>query len=294
MITASGEATIGLLERPLPFFNPKKKEDFSIFQPDPETVKQVIKGSLVYAKYMVESHKKLFPNSQPEYFEMCGGAVVFVSPTSPLTQLIGFGVTQPVLPEDIAFLKKYFQDRGVPLRIRVTQFTHPSLFECFAGRKYKTTDFTFMLSRTVEKDFIPTRHPNIEVRPIENEQLWVKTFADGHCDGKLDEQTEQLARTLFHAAGSQVLGAWVDGEIAGVAMLSSTGGVEVLNAACTLPAFRNRGIQKAFIEHRLAIAAKHGSNLAMTRVSPGSTSHRNYMKLGFHIGYFTMLLEELD
>ena len=89
----------------------------SVFQPDPETIKQVVQGSMTYAKYLVASHKKLFPDSKAECFEMCGGVVVYVSSTSPLTQLIGFGVTKQVLPTDFAFLRQYFHERGLPLRM---------------------------------------------------------------------------------------------------------------------------------------------------------------------------------
>ena len=265
----------------------------SVFQPDPETIKQVVQGSMTYAKYLVASHKKLFPESKAECFEMCGGVVVYVSSTSPLTQLIGFGVTKQVLPTDFAFLRQYFHERGLPLRIRVTQFTQPSLIECLAGKQFKTSDFTFMLARRLDLPFNKSSHPGIEIKPIENERLWLNTFAAGHCEGKLDEETEDLARTFFHAERSQILGAWVNGEIAGAAMVTFTEKIAAFNAACTLPAFRGMGIQKALIEHRMDLAVKNGLNLAMSRISPGSISHRNYTKLGFNIGYFTMLLEEI-
>ncbi len=107
------------------------------FLPDPETAAKVVRASLAYAKCIAESYQQLYSESKPEYFELCGGAVVFVSSTSPLTQLIGFGITEPVTAKDIAFLSQYFKDRVLPFRIRVTPLTHPSLMNALPENNSK-------------------------------------------------------------------------------------------------------------------------------------------------------------
>ena len=263
------------------------------YSPDPETASEVVRASLAYAKCICESYQHLYPESKPEYFELCGGAVVFVSSTSPFTQLIGFGITEPVRPEDIALLRQYFQDRGVPLRIRVTSFTHPSLFECFAGKQFKASDFTFMMARKVSTSRPFPKIPGLDIDLIKSEATWMDAFSRGYCNGNLDPESERLGRTLFHAKGSQVIGAWVDGQVTGVGILTMFENLATLNAACTLPEYRNVGIQKALIESRMAIAAQNGIKMVMARVSPGTVSQRNFEKLGFHIGYQSMLLEEI-
>ena len=263
------------------------------FLPDPETASEVVRASLAYAKCIAESYHRLYPESKPEYFELCGGAVVYVSSTSPLTQLIGFGITEPVTAKDIAFLSQYFQDRGLPFRIRVTPFTHPTLYECLAGKQFKASDVTFMMARKLNARPTASKIPGLKIDVIKNEAMWMAAFGRGYCNGNMDPESERLGRTLFHAKGSQVIAAWVDGQVTGVGILTMVDNLATLNAACTLPEYRNLGIQKALIESRMAIAVQHGIKMVMARVSPGTVSQRNFEKLGFRIGFQAMLLEEI-
>jgi len=56
-------------------------------------------------------------------------------------------------------------------------------------------------------------------------------------------------------------------------------------SACTLPEFRERGIQSAFMQERLKIAYKAGCDLAVTLTMPGTTSQRNVERAGFRVAY---------
>ena len=277
----------------LPVAEPSCNTRELAFLPDPETASEVVRASLAYAKCIAESYQQLYPESKPEYFELCGGAVVYISSTSPLTHLIGFGITEPVTVKDVAFLSQYFQDRGLPFRIRVTPFTHPSLYECLAGKQFKASDVTFMMARKLSTSRTTSNIPGLRIDAIKSEATWMEAFARGYCNGNLDPESERLGRTLFHAKGSQVIGAWLDGQVTGVGILTIVDNLATLNAACTLPEYRNMGIQKALIESRMAIAAQNGIKMVMARVSPGTVSQRNFEKLGFHIGYQAMLLEEI-
>lgn len=61
--------------------------------------------------------------------------------------------------------------------------------------------------------------------------------------------------------------------------------VATLHGDSTLIAHRNRGIQRALIQHRLMLAESNGADLAMACVIPGSASHRNYERCGFRLFY---------
>jgi hypothetical protein len=62
-------------------------------------------------------------------------------------------------------------------------------------------------------------------------------------------------------------------------------GLATLIGDATLVPARGRGLQLALIRHRLRRAAQLGCDLASASVVPGSISHRNYERAGFHFVY---------
>jgi GNAT superfamily N-acetyltransferase len=91
--------------------------------------------------------------------------------------------------------------------------------------------------------------------------------------------------STYHAAGAFFFIAEVDGVPAGGGMLSIHQEVASLGGAGTLPEFRNRGVQKALLVARLALAAESGCVLAMVATMPGSGSQRNVERQGFRVVY---------
>jgi GNAT superfamily N-acetyltransferase len=57
----------------------------------------------------------------------------------------------------------------------------------------------------------------------------------------------------------------------------------MLGGAATLPEFRCRGVQRALIESRLAVATRAGCELAVVTADPGSSSGRNAERTGFQL-----------
>jgi GNAT superfamily N-acetyltransferase len=55
--------------------------------------------------------------------------------------------------------------------------------------------------------------------------------------------------------------------------------------AATLPEYRGRGLQTAFMQERLRIAQQAGCDLAVTLTMPGTTSQRNVERAGFRVAY---------
>jgi GNAT superfamily N-acetyltransferase len=77
----------------------------------------------------------------------------------------------------------------------------------------------------------------------------------------------------------------VDGELAGGGTVAMHDRVALLGGAGTDLRFRNRGVQQALIEARLAHAARAGCDVAMTVTLPGSGSQRNVERHGFRVVY---------
>jgi GNAT superfamily N-acetyltransferase len=69
-------------------------------------------------------------------------------------------------------------------------------------------------------------------------------------------------------------------------------GMAAFFGAATLPEFRGRGIQRAFMEERLRIARQAGCDLAVTLTMPGTTSQRNVERAGFRTVYTKVVVRK--
>ena len=266
--------------------NPNRKVMVPLFRPNASVVPRTLDGSMVYAQAMVEAHRKLYPYSKAEYSLRCGGVLMFVSPHSPLTQTLSFGVSQPVSAKDLEFAREFFASRGAEFRFRLTPFTHPTLFDAISNLQLTFEGTGVQVFRTLTHG--PKAEPSaIETRPIEKQGDWLKLFSSAFYGGACNPEVEELGLTIFHSNRTHILGAWVDGTLAGGATVSFHNQLASLNAACTLPEFRGRGIQKALIKTRLAMALENHCSMAMSSVTPASISLHNYLREGFEIAYFT-------
>jgi GNAT superfamily N-acetyltransferase len=62
--------------------------------------------------------------------------------------------------------------------------------------------------------------------------------------------------------------------------------------AATLPEYRRRGIQAAFMQERLRITRHVGFDLAVTLTIPGTTSQRNAERAGFRTAYTKVVVSK--
>jgi GNAT superfamily N-acetyltransferase len=92
------------------------------------------------------------------------------------------------------------------------------------------------------------------------------------------------------AAGQLRYIAFRDGVVAGGASLDLTEGVAQMGGAATAPAHRRRGIQSALLSARLIDAAAAGCDIAVVTTQPGSRSHHNVQRQGYHLLYTRAIL----
>jgi ribosomal protein S18 acetylase RimI-like enzyme len=104
------------------------------------------------------------------------------------------------------------------------------------------------------------------------------------------EALEGTLRELASAPGFRRYAAFVDGRMAGVASLRLDDGLAQLCGAATLPEFRRRGIQSAFLRRRLADAVAAGCDLALVTTQPASKSQQNSQSQGFSLLYSRAML----
>jgi GNAT superfamily N-acetyltransferase len=84
----------------------------------------------------------------------------------------------------------------------------------------------------------------------------------------------------------------VHGAVAGGGTLILRDGVAGLFGASTLPAYRNRGVQTALLQTRIARAAQAGCDLVVCLAQPGSSSQRNVVRQGFSVLYTRVKFEK--
>jgi GNAT superfamily N-acetyltransferase len=158
-------------------------------------------------------------------------------------------------------------------------------------RGYRPIEYSNVLVRELTGDDARTltnTTSNVRVRrPAEDEvesysRVVVKSFFE---NTEIAPEFLNIFKSCFFAAGAFFFLAEVDGVAAGGGMMSIHQGVASLGGAGTLPEFRNRGVQRALLLARIALATESGCDLAMVATNPGSGSQRNVERLGFRIAY---------
>jgi len=81
------------------------------------------------------------------------------------------------------------------------------------------------------------------------------------------------------------------GELAGGAAAAVYDGLATLFADSTIAHHRRSGLHRELIAARLNEALAQGCDLATASTAPGSSSQRNYERLGFEVVYTRITLE---
>lgn len=225
---------------------------------------------------------------------VAGGFCLFCGDNSPLTHALGIGLHGAVKPEEIGILENFFQSRGAPVVVDVTPYADPSLRDGLSQRGYRICDMNTVLVRCLAaSETLPEPPFAVQIRDAEDIELYAHVLMRGFL-GREEPNADELkiGRAIFHMRSGTPLLAWVDGEVAGGCGFSMRNGVASFFGDATLTRFRGRGVHTAMILERLRRAQAAGCDLATAGTQPGSTSQRNYQRLGFEVAYskISMLL----
>jgi len=222
---------------------------------------------------------------------VAGGHASFAGVDSPVTQAFGLGLNGPVTEAEMERMEEFYRAYGAAVNIETCPLADPSLLKLLNESGYRPVEYSNVFVRELTGDD-PKKWPDPEsdVRvyhpgPDAAEayaQVVAKSFLG---DAEITPEMLDVFTTCFHAAGAFWFMAEVDGVVAGGGMMSSHQGVATLGGAGTIPEFRNRGVQKALILARLALAAESDCELAMVATLPGSVSQRNVERQGFRVVY---------
>jgi len=225
------------------------------------------------------------------FLDIAGGCAIFVGSDSPLTQAVGLGLNGPVTEADIDSIEAFFRRRAADVSIDVCPLADPGLLEILARRGYRATEFNNVLVKRMAGAQIVLA-PRIR-RALAGEcDLWAHTVGRGffdQCDLTTDEM--DVGRAIFAMQGALCyLAVSPSGEPAGGGALAVRDGLATLFADSTIAAFRRQGFHRELIAARLNEAIALGCDTAMAATLPGSTSQRNFERLGFEVAYTKVTL----
>jgi GNAT superfamily N-acetyltransferase len=225
------------------------------------------------------------------FLPVAGGHAGFGGVDSPVTQAFGLGLNGPVTEADMSGMEEFYRAHGSAINIETCPLADPSLLKLLNERDYKPIEYSNVFTRELTAgDSRAWPDPTSEVgvrRPAEDEAenyslVVARSFFE---TTEISPAFLNVFTSCFYAAGAFFFIAEVDGVAAGGGMMSIHQGVASLGGAGTLPEFRNRGVQKALLLARLAVAAENGCDLAMVATQPGSGSQRNVERQGFGVVY---------
>lgn len=166
----------------------------------------------------------------------------------------GFEIA-PGLPSDL--LTAMLQDRG---------YRHGRFHACFVG----------------PSDLPASPSPGVEVRRVEGEAD-LEAFSDAYHAGWANTGPRVPMKPWLTAEGWRLYLGTCDGQPAGAALLTLSGGDAYLADSAVDPRFRRRGVHRALLDRRCADAHAAGAALIFSGADYLSASHRNMLRKGLSL-----------
>ena len=249
-------------------------------------------GALRYAQAMQPEH----PEWGVSWEQFGGGHLVFVARRAPVGRAHALGFAAKVTLQDIEHIEEFYFQHGADAQVDVCPYADPSLADALNQRGFQVAEFNQTLARWIrpKESFGPSLRGVVirQVRP-EEATTWSALLARVF----FEDQAPQFERFFLPWASPEhplSLAAFIGGK-----MVAGAGGLLVPEhkvagffGAATLPEFRGRGIQAAFMQERLRLAQKAGCDLAVTLTMPGTTSQRNVERAGFRTAYTKVVVKK--
>jgi GNAT superfamily N-acetyltransferase len=239
-----------------------------------------------------EGMAALRPDSGARWFGVAGGRAIFTGAGFFSNRAMAMGLRGPVRSEEVERVEAFYAEHGVPSEIEIASMVHRSLLRVLGQRGYQLVRFRNIYAQalrpcTSSDTDLSARPTGVEIHQIDTSTAadWSRTLLDGFeythaADRARVEVWNHMLRSL---PGVTALMAMLDGEAVGAASVMILDATALLGGAATLPAFRRRGVQRALIAARLAVAAQAGCDLAVVTADPGSSSGRNVERSGFQL-----------
>ncbi len=223
---------------------------------------------------------------------IAGGFAVFCGPGSPLGKGIAIGLGVEVTDADMDEMERFLGMGGNAVQIELLPFADPSLSERLAQRRYRVVEFDQVHVRPLAGLDLPRQE--IEVRAIRDDEgeLWARIVNRGFASADaVSDEAIAMALPSTRARAASCLLAFIDGEPVGACGMGMHERTVSLFGSSVLVAHRRRGVQRAMIRARLAVAIERGCDLATACTLPGTGSQRNFERWGFRVAYPKLLMQ---
>ena len=232
---------------------------------------------------------------------VAGGLASFAGDGSPYNKVVGLGFDGVPDGAELDGIEQAFRRHGAPTQVELAHLGDPAVGEMLTARGYRLESFENVLGRALDEPVSPSALPGVGVRrsPDDEWDTWLAVMADAaaHPDTEGLPWHEEFPRAIYEdamrdaaAAGVRRYAAVREHTIAGGAELRIVGGIAQFAGAATAPAHRRHGIQSALLATRLADSHAEGCDLAVIVTQPGSKSHQNAQRSGFHLLYTRAVL----
>jgi ribosomal protein S18 acetylase RimI-like enzyme len=234
--------------------------------------------------------QKLCPRIGGDFAPICGGHMMFAGLNSPIGHAAGLGFDGPMTAADLDCLEAFYRSHNAPAQLDLCPLTDPSVLELTSARGYGILELKNVLFRPIDSKEEVVMPKGIEIR--RSSPAEAATFSDLLTQCFFEQQKPpadfaDLLAPLFHFPECLTFLATAEGVPIGAAAgrIIPEHRIFALFGAGTLPEFRGRGIQTAFLRARMKAAGEAGCEFAVVVTKGGTTSERNCVRLGFRIAY---------
>ncbi|HLW51752.1 MAG TPA: GNAT family N-acetyltransferase [Candidatus Angelobacter sp.] len=233
----------------------------------------------------------------PAWEEFRGGHLVFLKKGAPVGRAHALGFDGKITPEDVEHVERFYFERESEAQVDVSPYADPSLFESLNARGFQVAEFNQTLARRLkpEEEFAPAPQ-GVEIRRVRPDEAgaWSRMLAQIFFPPEMVPQYEKFFLPWAAPEHPLSLAAFVDGKMAAGAagLIVPEHRMAGIFGAGTLPQYRGRGIQQAFMRERLRLGQQNGCDLAVTLTMPGTTSQRNVERAGFRVAYTKVVVKK--
>lgn len=237
----------------------------------------------------VETRARFDPGTGAVWTDVAGAYAMFDGVGSPLTQTFGLGLFDPVGPDELGRIERFFGERGADVFHEVSPLAGVQLYALLAARGYRPVELTSVMCRPIDEPAHGPRQASVvrtrELAPGE-EEIFAAVSARGWSESpEAQAFVAGIGPILARRPGGRCFLAEVQGMPIAAAVLDIAEGVALLAGASTVPEGRRLGAQQALLDARLSYARAQGCDLAMVCAAPGSASQRNAERQRFLIAY---------
>jgi GNAT superfamily N-acetyltransferase len=226
------------------------------------------------------------------------GVLIAQGPGRFVNRAIGVSLDEGVA-DKLNVIDDFFAAAGVPAAAEVSSWAPASFAVALSERGYRPEWFGEMFvaptSRIASGD---GNGGSITIEPVDVDLIstWQFVFATGFEYIGPTERASSDRHTIavFATPGAHHYLALVDGALAGCGTVYLDGDIAWLGGAATVPDRRGGGVQRALLDHRIAIARDAGCPLTAVTALPSSGSARNVRTVGFTAAHTRLIMSRPD